>query len=121
MSWLGGPAAIFSIETFPRMSAGDIHERMRVMPHTSLKMIEPEDFDLLSCGRRQVEGRVTGDLPAATGTTVNKPIAAICGATAGPWVTWVCWMIFRIPAIPGFLKHYCPDYTGETSLSDHAL
>jgi len=115
-AWLGRKGTEFAIETFstngqPVTSMSG----MRVMPHTSLKMMEPEDFDflLLPGGEKWKEGDNLEIFPLIKATVGKRPIAAICGATLALGDLGLLDHIPHTSNFPGFLKHYCPDYTGE--------
>ena len=115
-SWLGGNGSDFAIETFS--TNGQLVTSMsglRVMPHTSLKMMDPEDFDLLLLpgGDRWKEGENLEIFPLINATVGKRPIAAICGATLALGDLGLLDDIAHTSNFPGFLKHYCPDYTGE--------
>jgi putative intracellular protease/amidase len=116
MAWLGGKGSDFGIETF----SANGHQvtsmsGMRVMPHTSLKMMDPEDFDLLLLpgGDKWKEGDNLEIFPLLHATIGKKPIAAICGATLALADLGLLDNTPHTSNFPGFLKHYCPDYTGE--------
>jgi putative intracellular protease/amidase len=115
MAWLGRKGTEFAIETFstngqPVTSISG----MRVMPHTSLKMMEPEDFDLLLLpgGEKWKEGDNLEIFPLIKATVGKRPIAAICGATLALGDLGLLDEIPHTSNFPGFLKHYCPDYAG---------
>jgi len=115
-AWLGRKGTEFAIETFstngqPVTSMSG----MRVMPHTSLKMMEPEDFDflLLPGGEKWKEGDNLEIFPLIKATVGKRPIAAICGATLALGDLGLLDDIPHTSNFPGFLKHYCPDYAGE--------
>jgi putative intracellular protease/amidase len=115
-AWLGGNGSEFAIETFS--TNGQMVTSlsgMRIMPHTSLKMMEPEDFDLLLLpgGDKWKEGENLEIFPLIKATIGKKPIAAICGATLALGDLGLLDDIPHTSNFPGFLKHYCPDYTGE--------
>ena len=115
-AWLGRKGSEFAIETFstngqPVTSLSG----MRVMPHTSLKMMEPEDFDLLLLpgGEKWKEGDNLEIFPLIKATVGKRPIAAICGATLALGDLGLLDDIPHTSNFPGFLKHYCPDYAGQ--------
>ena len=115
-SWLGGNGSDFAIETFS--TEGQMvtsMSGMRVMPHTSLKLVEPEDFDLLLLpgGDSWKDGDNLEIFPLIRAIIGKKPIAAICGATLALGDLGLLDDIPHTSNFPGFLKHYCPDYTGE--------
>ncbi|HVV06343.1 MAG TPA: DJ-1/PfpI family protein [Puia sp.] len=116
MAWLGGQNSDFAIETFstnghPVTSASGL----RVMPHTSLKMMDPEDFDLLLLpgGDKWKEGDNLDIFPLITSTFGKRPIAAISAAVLALADLGMLDDIPHTSNFPGFLKHYCPEYTGE--------
>ena len=115
-AWLGGKGTEFAIETFSTNGQPvTAMSGIRIMPHTSLKMMEPEDFDLLLLpgGDRWKEGDNMEIFPLINATIGKKPIAAISGATLALGDLGLLNGIPHTSNFPGFLKHYCPDYTGE--------
>jgi len=116
MAWLGGQNSDFAIETFstnghPVTSTSGL----RVMPHTSLKMMDPEDFDLLLLpgGDKWKEGDNLDIFPLITSTLGKRPIAAISAAVLALADLGMLDDVPHTSNFPGFLKHYCPEYTGE--------
>ncbi|HEY4205256.1 MAG TPA: DJ-1/PfpI family protein [Puia sp.] len=116
MAWLGGQNSDFVIETFsanghPIKSASGL----RVMPHTGLKMMDPEDFDLLLLpgGDKWKEGDNLEIFPLIRATMGKRPIAAISAATLALADLGLLDDVAHTSNFPGFLKHYCPDYRGE--------
>ena len=117
MAWLkGNGVSDFAIETFS--SDGRPVTSMcglRVIPHTSLKNTEPEDFDLLLLpgGNKWEKGDNLEIFPLIMATAGKKPIAAICGATLALGDLGLLNDIPHTSNFPGYLKHYCTDYKGE--------
>jgi len=116
MAWLGGQNSDFGIETFsanghPVTSASGL----RVMPHTGLKMIDPEDFDLLLLpgGDMWKEGDNLEIFPLIRSTLGKRPIAAISAAVLALADLGLLDDVPHTCNFPGFLKHYCPEYAGE--------
>ena len=116
MAWLGGQNSDFGIETFssngqPVTSASGL----RVMPHASLKMMDPEDFDLLLLpgGDKWKEGDNLEVFPLINATLGKRPIAAISAATLALADLGLLDDVPHTSNFHGFLKHYCPEYTGE--------
>ena len=116
MAWLGGKGSEYAIETFsthgqPVTSMSG----MKVMPHTSLKMMEPADFDLLLLpgGDKWKEGDNLEIFPLINETIGRKPIAAVSSATLALADLGLLDNTAHTSNFPGFLKHYCPDYNGE--------
>jgi len=115
MAWLGGQNSDFAIETFsanghPVTSTSGL----RVMPHTSLKMMDPEDFDLLLLpgGDKWKEGDNLEIFPLITATLGKRPIAAISAAVLALADLGLLDDVPHTSNFPGFLKHYCPEYAG---------
>jgi putative intracellular protease/amidase len=116
MAWLGADNSEFAIETFstegqPVTSMSG----MKVMPHTSLKMLAPDNFNLLLLpgGDKWLEGDNREIFPLIQSTIGKKPIAAICGATVALAALGMLDNVLHTSNFPGLLKHYCPDYAGE--------
>jgi len=115
-AWLGGSGSEYAIETFstngqPVTSMSG----MKVTPHTSLKMMDPADFDLLLLpgGDKWKEGDNLEIFPLIQAIAGKKPIAAISGATLALADLGLLDDVPHTSNFSGFLKHYCPDYAGE--------
>ncbi|MBN9379390.1 MAG: DJ-1/PfpI family protein [Chitinophagaceae bacterium] len=115
MAWLGGNSSEFAVETFSTYGQPVTSmSGMKVMPHTSLKIMELGDFDLLLLpgGDKWKEGDNLEIFPLIQATAGKKPIAAISSATLALADLGLLDEVSHTSNFPGFLKHYCPDYSG---------
>lgn len=114
MAWLHSRSD-FAIETFSTKGQEVVSmSGLRVVPHTSLRYIDPEDFDLLLLpgGEKWETGDNLEIFPLIGATAGRKPIAAICGATLALGDLGLLNDIPHTSNFPGYLQQYCCDYTG---------
>jgi len=106
----------FSIETFS-LGGGMVSSwsGLRVIPNTSLRYMDPEDFDLLLLpgGDRWEKGDNLEVFPLIKATAGHRPLAAICSATLALADLGLLNTIPHTSNFPGYLEQYCPDYTGS--------
>lgn len=90
---------------------------LRVMPHASLGLMTPEDFDvlLLPGGIQWEKGDNLEIFPLITEIAVagNKPLIAIGEAALALADLGLLNDIFHTGNYPGYFQQFCPDYTGE--------
>jgi putative intracellular protease/amidase len=105
----------FTLETFSiRGRVAVSSSGLRVMPHTSLSCIDPEDFDvlLLPGGLQWERGDTIEIFPLITAIFGNKPLIAIGEATLA---LADLGLLDDIPHTgPGreYFERFCPDYAG---------
>lgn len=115
MAWLNS-CSDFAIETFS--ANGRVVTSMsglKVCPHTSLQMMDPDFFDflLLPGGDQWEKGDNLDIFPLIRTTVGKKPIAAICGATLALADLGLLDDISHTSNFPGYIQQFCPDYAGS--------
>jgi putative intracellular protease/amidase len=115
MSWLNS-CSDFAIETFS--ANGQVVTSMsglKVCPHTSLKKMDPDFFDLLLLpgGEQWEKGDNLDIFPLIRDTIGKRPVAAICGATLALADLGLLDDISHTSNFPGYIQRFCPDYTGS--------
>ena len=117
MAWLNnGSHGEFAVETFsPTGQMVTSMSGLRVMPHASLKDMDPEYFDLLLLpgGDKWEKGDNLEIFPLITATVGRKPIAAVCAGTLALGDLGLLDTIPHTSKFPGYLKQFCTDYAGE--------
>lgn len=105
----------FAIETFSTKGQEVVSmSGLRIHPHTSLRQIDPEDFDLLLLpgGEKWETGDNLEIFSLIKASVGKKIIAAICGATLALGDLGLLNDIPHTSNFPGYLLQYCCDYTG---------
>jgi putative intracellular protease/amidase len=105
----------FSLETFStRGQAVTAMSGLRILPHTSLQYMAPEDFDLLLLpgGNRWEKGDNLDVFPLIKATVGRQLLAAIGDGTLALADLGLLDNIPHTSNFPGYLQQFCPDYEG---------
>ena len=117
LAWLNGiNNALYAIETFSSDGAPVIAmSGIQVIPHTSLRNMVPEDFDLLLLpgGEKWERGDNLEIFPLIMATVGKKPVAAICAATLALGDLGLLNKVPHTSNFPGYIQQFCTDYEGE--------
>ena len=89
---------------------------LRIMPHTSLSYMSPDDFDilLLPGGDQWEKGDNLEIFPLITATAGRRPIIAISEATLALADLGLLNDIPHTGIHPDHFSHFCPDYDGAS-------
>ncbi len=109
-------SADFTIETFStRGQSVTAMSGLRVLPHTSLKNMTPDDFDLLLLpgGDKWEKGDNLEVFPLIKATVGRQLLVAVCSGTLALADLGLLDNIPHTSNFPGYLQQYCPDYEGS--------
>jgi len=106
----------FNLETFSaRGRTVTAHSGLRVMPHTSLANMKPEDFDilLLPGGSQWERGDNFEIFPLIKEIVGRQLLIAVGSAVLALADLGVLDSIPHTGGEPGYIQGYCPEYLGE--------
>ena len=122
LAWLNGrDNSHYVIETFSSAGAPVISmSGFQIVPHTSLKNMDPEDFDLLLLpgGDKWESGDNLGVFSLIMATIGKKPVAAICEAVLAFGDLGLLNTVPHTSNFPGYIRQYCTDYEGQDLYQD---
>jgi putative intracellular protease/amidase len=113
----------FVLETFStKRQAVTAASGLRVMPHTHLALLDPEDIDilLLPGGEQWEKGDNLEIFPLITALAGRRPVVAIGSAVLGLADIGVLDNIPHTGVSQGYIKRYCPEYGGAAFFVDEA-
>jgi hypothetical protein len=113
-----------SLETFStRGRTVTARSGLRVMPHTSLGNMRPEDFDilLLPGGDQWEKGDNLEIFPLIKATLGRQLLMAVGSAVLALADLGALDSTPHIAGEPGYIQRYCPDYQGEPFQRREAL
>jgi putative intracellular protease/amidase len=111
-----GQCGEYSLETFStRGRTVTAASGLRVMPHTSLGNMRPEDFDILLLvgGGQWEKGDNLEIFPLIKATLGRQLVVAVGSAVLALADLGVLDTIPHTGGRPGYIRGYCPDYQGE--------
>jgi len=106
----------YSLETFStRGRTVSARSGLRVMPHTSLGNMRPEDFQLLLLpgGCQWEKGDNLEIFPLIRATVGRRLLVAVGSAILALADLGILDSIPHAAGEPGYIQSYCPDYLGE--------
>lgn len=110
------PSGNHCLETFStRGRTVTARSGLRVMPHTSLANMRPEDFDilLLPGGDQWEKGDNLEIFPLVKATVGRRLLIAVGASVLALADLGVLDSIPHTGGEPGYIRGYCPDYRGE--------
>ncbi|GGB08873.1 DJ-1/PfpI family protein [Puia dinghuensis] len=110
----------FTLETFStRGRTVTSGSGLRVMPHTSLSYVTPEDFDLLILpgGDQWEKGDNLEIFPLIEATAGHRLVLAVGSATLSLADLGLLDHIPHTGSHPGYFSRYCPEYAGAPFFS----
>ena len=113
----------YNLETFTtRGRTVTAASGLRVMPHTSLSNMRPEDFDLLLLpgGDQWEKGDNLEIFPLIRATLGRQLIVAVGSAILSLADLGVLDRMPHTGAHPGYIRKYCPEYAGESFFQPRA-
>jgi putative intracellular protease/amidase len=111
------PAGDYSLETFStRGRTVTARSGLRVMPHTSLANMRPEDFSLLLLpgGSQWEKGDNLEIFPLIKATLGRQLLVAVGSAILALADLGVLDTLPHTGGEPGYIAGYCPEYQGES-------